>query len=143
VTNITMATAGHHGPLLDLLVAADLHDDLGTHPDTTAFIAEQSGEVVGGAALEVYGDSGLLRSLVVAPHRRGGGLGRELVERVVAEARDRGLEDLSLLTLTVPGFFERLGFVRIDKATAPAAVQASHEFAVLCPDSAVAMTRRI
>jgi amino-acid N-acetyltransferase len=143
VVSISAARRGDLQALNELLRAEDLHADLGTHPDTTVLVAREDRRVVGGAALEAYGRSGLLRSLVVAPAHRGTGVGRDLVGSVVDEAVTRGLSDLSLLTLTAPGFFGRLGFVRVERAAAPAAVRASHEFAVLCPDTAVAMVKEL
>lgn len=141
MTGVVPAGDGDLAALLSLLSAEHLHEDLGSHADTVVMVVREGEAVVGGVALEVYGDSGLLRSLVVAPGSRGTGLGQALVDGVVAEARRRGLRDLSLLTLTVPGFFERYGFRRVERHAAPAAVQESHEFAVLCPHDAVAMTR--
>lgn len=143
MTSITPARRGELSALTELLRAEDLHDDLGLHPDTATVVAKDDGVVVGGAALEVYGGSGLLRSLVVARGRRGAGLGRDLVQAVAAEAHRRGLRDLSLLTLTAPAFFEKLGFARVDRSALPAAVQASYEYRVLCPDTALAMVRAL
>ena len=61
-------------------------------------LKEAGGEVVGCVALEIYGETGLLRSLAVAPSRRGEGLGlglylsREFVARhggqIWAESRE-------------------------------------------------------
>ena len=46
-----------------------------------------------------------------------------------------------LLTTTAEGWFPRLGFVRVDRARVPAAVQLSVEFTAACPASAVVMWR--
>lgn len=102
-------------------------------------VARRGGSVIGVAGLEVHGDEGLLRSVVVADHERGGGLGRRLVAVVIAAARQRGLRGLTLLTETAPAFFPRFGFVPIERQAVPEAVRASAEFQGACPDSAVAL----
>ena len=42
-------------------------------------------------------------------------------------------------TTTAPEFFRRFGFAEIDRAFAPASLQASPEFAALCPSTATCM----
>ena len=49
------------------------------------------GEVMGCVALEIYGDTALLRSLAVHPERRGEGLGWMLAEMAQLRVRQRGL----------------------------------------------------
>lgn len=102
-------------------------------------IAERSDAVVGAIGVEVYGRHGLLRSVVVAPDERGSGLGSQLTVERLAWCRTMGLADAFLLTTTAAGFFEKLGFVAIERSAAPAEVQRASEFAVVCPSSAVVM----
>lgn len=83
------------------------------------FVAEHAGRVVGCAALEIFTDNlGEVRSLVVADECKGQGLGKQLVERVAAEARAIGLKRLMALTY-VPAFFHKLGFTTVPKETLP------------------------
>jgi len=102
-------------------------------------VAERDGRLVGCACVEPYGATGLLRSVAVAATERGTGLGRALTERCIARARDEGQSDLVLLTTTAADFFAHLGFVRIDRAAAPASVQQSSQFCGGCCASATAM----
>jgi amino-acid N-acetyltransferase len=106
-------------------------------------VAREAGQVAGAVGMERYGESVLLRSLVVAPSRRGEGLGRALAARLLDEARRRGAHRVFLLTETAPEFFARLGFRPIARDAADAAVQASPEFRTCCPQSAVCMRRDI
>jgi amino-acid N-acetyltransferase len=115
-------------------VAEHFHDFL---------VAREGGQVTGAVGMELYGESVLLRSLVVAPARRGEGLGRALAERLLDQARWRGGRQIFLLTETAPNFFARLGFRRIARDEADAAVQVSPEFRTCCPQSAVCMRREI
>lgn len=83
------------------------------------FVIEQSGRVVACGALEIFTeDLGEVRSLVVRPGHEGRGLGRLLVERVIAEAQAIGLRRLMALTY-VPTFFHKLGFQTVPKDTLP------------------------
>ena len=73
--------------------------------------------VVGVCGLHpVAGGLAEVRGLAVSEGAAGHGIGRQLVEGCVARARALGLSKLYTLTL-VPGFFEKLGFVRVDKST--------------------------
>lgn len=102
-------------------------------------VARVSSRAVGCAGLEIYSNAGLLRSVAVEPSARKAGLGAALVGRVVAAAREAGLNELYLLTTTAPGFFERLGFVRVERGEVPAAVADSWELRVGCPQTAQVM----
>lgn len=103
-------------------------------------VASAGDGVVGAAGLEAHGGVGLLRSVVVHPAARGGGLGEELVWRVVAAAAADGIDPIWLLTF-IPDWFERRGFLRANRSDAPAALQASAEFRGACPETAAALLR--
>ncbi len=75
--------------------------------------------VVGCGALEVFTrELAEIRSLMIAADYTGCGLGRLLVEYLIAEARARGFRRLMALTY-VPGFFHKLGFRTVSKDTLP------------------------
>ncbi len=97
------------------------------------------GRLLALAGVEAHGDVGLLRSVAVDASRRGTGLGRTMAEEAVRRARDEGLSELYLLTTTAEGWFPRLGFARVERASLPAALGASEELRGACPASAVAM----
>lgn len=102
-------------------------------------VAEEADALVGVAGLEVHGDEGVLRSVAVAPSRRGSGVGARLTEAVLESARDAGLRRVWLLTTTAEGYFPRHGFRPAEREAASAAVRQSVEFREACPASAVAM----
>ncbi len=106
-------------------------------------VAVRGEDLDGVVGVESYGECALLRSLAVAPGCRSRGLGERLVDLAVAMARRGGARELYLLTTTAADYFARLGFERIDRAAAPAAILATTEFAHLCPESAACMRRRI
>ena len=97
------------------------------------------GTLVGLAGVELYPDGALLRSVAVHPDWRGTGLGRTLVTRALASARDAGARDAYLLTTTAEGWFPRFGFAPIGREAVPPSVRQSVEFREACPASAVVM----
>ncbi len=104
-------------------------------------VACDGARIAGVVALERHGDAALLRSLVVVPDDCRHGLGSALVAAAEQRARELGIAQLVLLTQTAEAFFARRGYDKIARTSAPAAVQSSHEFASLCPASAVCMRK--
>lgn len=102
-------------------------------------LAYRAATLLGAAGVERYGKDGLLRSVAVVESERGHGLGKALVEKLLAEAKRNDLERLVLLTETAEAFFARFGFLRIARQDAPAPVQSSVEFQSVCPQSAITM----
>ncbi len=106
-------------------------------------VACEGARIVGVGGLERFGAAGLLRSIAVAPDRRGAGIAPLIVGYLEERARTSGLSELVLLTQTAKDFFEWLGYQIIERPQAPASVQHSEEFQSLCPGSAFCMSKRI
>jgi amino-acid N-acetyltransferase len=109
----------------------------------SAVVARLEGRVVACAALEIYPDGALLRSVAVENTLRGSGLGHQIVRAALEVARERGTRSVYLLTTTAEGFFPRFGFRRVVRADVPTGVQTSVEFQSACPASAVIMATDI
>jgi amino-acid N-acetyltransferase len=124
-----------------LLTASDLPLD-GVAASLADFIvAEHNGGVVGVVGLEVCGDYALLRSTAVDPSWRGHGVGRALVERIIANAESRGIRALYLLTTTAERYFPSFGFSVTTREAVPGEIRATREFQDACPASATVMSR--
>jgi len=106
-------------------------------------LARRDGEIAGVAGLEMYGTSGLLRSMAVAPALRRSGIGRTLVADRLTTARERGLDAVYLLTTTAAQFFQRLGFSPMLREEVPRGLARSPEFAHACPDAATCMVLQV
>ena len=104
-------------------------------------IAEFDGEAAGAIGLEQLGDLGLLRSLVVDPSRRSGGIGAQLVAALEQKAAAVGIRQLWLLTIDADQYFVSRGWKVSDRADAPSAIRATQEFSSLCPGDAVVMSK--
>ena len=125
--------AQHHLPL----------DGLRDHLATTLVARGDDGPIVGSAALEIYSEGALLRSVAVGPQRQGQGLGRLLTDAAIRLAQDVRVPALYLLTTTAERYFPKFGFERIERADVPSSVQTSIEFASACPSSATVMRKRL
>ncbi|HEY7527990.1 MAG TPA: N-acetyltransferase [Candidatus Deferrimicrobiaceae bacterium] len=80
---------------------------------------EDGGEVIGSAAIHLmWEDLAEVRSLAVRDDRMGQGVGTELVEACLSEAIVLGITRVFALTYK-PGFFEKMGFKRVDKSELP------------------------
>ena len=132
LNDVLALIASHHLP----------QDGLREHLDTT-IVARRGAEIVGSAAVEIYPDGALLRSVAVLPELQGQGLGRKLAEAAIQLARDRHAPSIYLLTTTAEHYFPKLGFERIERAAVPSGVQTSIEFTSACPSTAIAMRRRL
>ena len=140
---IESAHADDFDAVLDLLAQARLPEaGLRDHRDSL-FVARIDGCLVGSAAVELYGDYALLRSVAVDAAHRGRGVGRCLTDAALLFARAHGVRQVYLLTETAPGFFASLGFAPVDRSAVPAAVQASAEFQYACPASAFVMAKAL
>jgi len=136
---IVPANPAHWGEIADLVTASGLPLD-GLEPHLgSAIIAREPGGIVGCAALELYGHDALLRSVAVAPARRGGGVGLALTAASIELARRHDVRTVWLLTETAADFFPRFGFEQSTRAAVPAAVRQSVEFTTACPASATVM----
>lgn len=100
-------------------------------------------EIVGTAALEIYLDGVLLRSVAVDAQHRGTGIGTGLTEAALDEARSSGATAAYLLTTTAAPFFEQRGFRILPRSEVPESIRQSVEFESLCPSSAAAMVRSL
>lgn len=82
-------------------------------------LAYADGVLAGFCALHIHAPSlAEIRSLIVGEHFRGKGIGAELINKCVDEAKMLGLQKVLSLTYR-QSFFENLGFVEIQKESLP------------------------
>ena len=94
----------------------NLQTHLGREQIPTTFISLSGGILLGSASLVAHDMdtrmdlSPWLASIYVLPENRGQGIGTALVERVIEEAVELGIETLYLFTPDRKGFFASLGW---------------------------------
>ncbi|MFI4912533.1 MAG: N-acetyltransferase [Sedimentisphaeraceae bacterium JB056] len=86
----------------------------------TFIVAEDDNkQVVGCAAMAVlWSDLAEVKSLAVKREMSGQGIGKKLVNEAVNKAKRLGVTRIFALTLE-PIFFEKAGFIRVDRKTLP------------------------
>jgi amino-acid N-acetyltransferase len=99
--------------------------------------------VVAAAGLEVHGEDGLLRSVVVDSAFRDQGIGGLLVGAAADLARHLELRTLYLLTTSARPFFLKLGFADCARDEAPPAIRESWEFREGCPTTSAFLKRAL
>ena len=82
-------------------------------------VATLDGELLGCGALHFYSPTmGEIRSLAVGPEWKTHGIGRRMVETLVTEARDYGLDAIFAFTY-VDDFFRKMGFEMVERGELP------------------------
>jgi RimJ/RimL family protein N-acetyltransferase len=104
------------GPMLDWPLDSAQLDAVRSDPNQRAWTAiDENGNAIGHIELTIESASiGRLVRVLVAPHRRGTGLGSDLVTAAIDEARALGLDRLHLNVVAdnvrAIALYERLGF---------------------------------
>jgi amino-acid N-acetyltransferase len=109
----------------------------------TMLVAREAEGIVGTAALEMYPEGALLRSVAVEPGWQGRHLGHQLTDAALRLATTRGAHAVFLLTTTAERFFPKFGFEQIDREQVPPSVRQSVEFQSACPASAIVMRKQL
>jgi amino-acid N-acetyltransferase len=135
---IRQAEAADYPRIKRLLADAKLPLD-GLNGHDNFLVLCRDSDILGCAAVERYGKSGLLRSVALESRERRRGFGARLVLAALEQARGNGIAELILLTTTAAPFFERLGFRVISREDVPTSVRASVEFQSACPASAAVL----
>ena len=115
-------------PAMQALVSSEVKDGviLNRSEDEVAtnirsyVLAKDKGKIVGYTALHVHSKRlAEIRSLVVDESYRGQKIGQCMIEFTLNEAKDLEVEEDVLVLTYLPQFFEKLGFVEIDKERIP------------------------
>jgi len=118
----------HDIPAMQALVAEKVKDGtiLQRSEDEVAtnirsyVLAKRGDQLVGYTALHIHSPRlAEIRSLIVDEDYRGEGIGRQMVEYTLNEAKELGVAEDVLVLTYLPAFFEKLGFKEINKESIP------------------------
>lgn len=120
---------------------SEIYDNL---RDYCIFCDEKQKTIIGTCAVHItWEDLAEIRSLAVKEEFTKRGIGRKLVERCIAEARELGIHRVFVLTYKRE-FFEKVGFHLVDKSSLPHKIWADCLKCVKFPDcDETAMMREI
>ncbi len=142
--NIVLALSGDEPQIRQLLTLCGLpHEDLTPQHLSHFWVIKEKGEIIGTVGLEIHGQSALLRSLAVDPRFRKRRFASELTKKAEEFTASLKIKELYLLTMTAKSFFLKRGYQRIERNSAPPAIQGTAEFQGLCPVSSVLMIKQL
>ena len=142
-TALERATAADISGIVALLAHHHLPIDGVSDRLATTLVARDAGTIVGTAALELFLDGALMRSVAVAPAHQGSGLGQRLTNAILRLAADEHAPAVYLLTTTADHYFPKFGFQRIIREEVPPMVSDSVEFTSSCPSTATVMRKAL
>lgn len=135
---------GERGALSRALAKAGLPIDDLEAPGRLFWRFETTDQVpVGYGGLEIHEKEALMRSVLTLPPARNRGIGQGIVAALETEALIAGCGSVWLITTSMGGFFEPLGYAPCARADVPQIVRETQQFAALCPASATVMTKRL
>ncbi len=107
-------------------------------------VARADKRIIGVVGIEVYGRTGLFRSLCVDETYRGRGIAKMLNKKLLTYARLWKIDRLYLFTWRAEKFASKLGFRKIDKKEIPKTIRSTWQFRKsLSYPSVVCMMKKI
>lgn len=100
-------------------------------------------QLIGTAALEVYDQNALLRSVAVLPKYQNEGMGEQLVIEMENWAQSHLITHIFLITETAQSFFKKKGYLFIERDKLPEAIKKTTQFRLICPASATCMYTKL
>lgn len=106
-----------------LLAAGVKHDHLASGmANFWLAVEKETEEIIGTLSVETYGESALLRSLVLIKRLAQQTEGKQLLRRLLAQAEQSGARELYLFT-PLPHLFIHMGFETVDFSDLPLPIQ--------------------
>lgn len=107
------------------------------------FVIEGDNKIIAAGGLEVYGNDGLVRSMIVDRDYRNHSLAAILLNKLQGYAAEQGITALYLITTTAEGYFAKKGFKVIAREEVSSSLASSREFSMLCPSTATVMMKEL
>jgi len=107
----------NHFAKKDLMLPRSLSDLYENIRDYYVYV--ENSKIIGCAALHIFWkDLAEIKSVAVEENYQKKGIGKQLIQKCLEEGKVLGINKLFVLTY-IPGFFERMGFKRVDKELLP------------------------
>jgi len=83
------------------------------------WVVEKNGKIIGCSALHIsWDDLAEIKSVAVAKDKQRRGIGKELIDICIDEAKQMGVKKVFVLTYK-PGFFKKFGFKKVKNSSLP------------------------
>jgi len=140
----SFANADNESEIKQLLAGCELHyEDINPLQLKHFLLGWDGSRLVAVVGLEIKNHSALLRSLAVDADYRNRRIAAELIGEIENYAKSLKVDTLYLLTMTAEAFFNKCGYQRAARDSAPAGIQRTSEFQNLCPASAACMVKNL
>ncbi|OIJ11759.1 hypothetical protein BKP37_15050 [Anaerobacillus alkalilacustris] len=127
---IRIATEKDLLPIQHLLAKASLSKrGIEQNIDNFLVVEDPNKKIIGTVGIEPIGKDGLLRSLVLTSENWNAKIGLNFIELAVSYGKQKGYENLYLLTNSSLPFFEYIGFEILDEDKIPVHLKQSEHFA--------------
>ncbi len=110
---------------------------------SSSLAAEKDGELVGCIACGIKGENVLFRSLAARADCQNHGIDSMLVKEMEALCRNRWIRGAFILTVGAVQLANKHGFQVVERNAVPPEIQQTDEFRMLCPCTAVCMTKEL
>lgn len=117
-------------------------EDIGIHLNNFLCVMNYE-KIIAVGGLEIYDDVALLRSLAVTERKRNEGIGQMIYSALIDHAKTKNINTIYLLTETAEKFFLKNGFTKVDRNKIPDTIKNTHEYKVLCAESAIVLMKNI
>ncbi len=130
-------------PAIAVLLEENGLTPLGVAEAPENFLVLEHSGIAAVIGMEIRGDSGLLRSLVVRLRDRKKCFGVRMTSVIIDLARAQGVRTIYLLTETAERFFERAGFVAARREDIPAPLMQSSALDKVCPEGSAILKKML
>ncbi|GAB1400068.1 hypothetical protein MASR2M79_07560 [Aminivibrio sp.] len=130
-------------PAIAVLLEENGLTPLGVAEAPENFLVLEHSGIAAVIGMEIRGDSGLLRSLVVRLRDRKKCFGVRMTAVIIDLARAQGVRTIYLLTETAERFFERAGFVAARREDIPAPLMQSSALDKVCPEGSAILKKML
>jgi amino-acid N-acetyltransferase len=130
--------------VIDLLHSSGLpYKDITIDKSLMIGYRDGNGSLIGSGGLEFYGSYALLRSVAVRKDFQGKSFGKAIIHDLLHRAKAKGITKVYLLTETAHDYFNRIGFLDVDRNEVPQEIRLSSEFSNVCPVTAACMVYKV
>lgn len=118
-------------------------EDLSENSLAGFILAFDNSHLIGTAGIEYHNKYALLRSVAIDETQRNKKIAEALTKQILLEAESKGVCEVFLITNTADQYFEKQGFITVERVNVPIEIVTTQQFSTICPSSAVVMKKAL